>query len=66
MINNSLGLPCPECGWPLLPNERLHLDHRIPTSRGGEEHPGNLQVTHATCNIRKSDRVRDEVFAQWR
>jgi 5-methylcytosine-specific restriction endonuclease McrA len=66
MLNRAYGTACPECGRPLLPTERLHLDHVIPSSRGGTNHYSNLQVTHAGCNIRKSDRLPgDRIYARW-
>ena len=56
MISNVLGTPCPECGRPLEPSQRLHLDHIVPSSLGGPDHPSNLQVLHARCNLLKSDK----------
>lgn len=35
----------------------IHIDHIIPVSRGGGNHAGNLQVTHAACNLRKGNRA---------
>ena len=29
MINNAVGTRCPLCRRPLLPHEKLHLDHRV-------------------------------------
>ena len=53
MINRALGTPCPLCHMPLLPHERLHLDHVVARSRGGSDHLSNLQVVHGKCNLRK-------------
>lgn len=35
----------------------IHLDHILPVSLGGLSEIDNLQVTHATCNLRKGARV---------
>lgn len=35
----------------------LHVDHRIPISRGGKTVFGNLQTTCAECNAGKSDKL---------
>jgi 5-methylcytosine-specific restriction endonuclease McrA len=51
MINNALGSPCPLCRTPLLPHQRLHLDHIIARSLGGTDDPRNLQVVHRRCNL---------------
>src|SRR4051794_6360469 len=34
--------------------ERLHLDHRLAIVDGGTNHPSNLRVTRARCNLRKA------------
>jgi 5-methylcytosine-specific restriction endonuclease McrA len=47
-----------ECGLPLLPDERLEIDHIIPLSSGfaiSEE--WNLQVLHWCCNRSKGSLV---------
>ncbi len=35
----------------------FHVDHVIPFSKGGGYEPGNLQVTHPSCNREKGDNV---------
>ncbi|HEX6664283.1 MAG TPA: HNH endonuclease signature motif containing protein [Gaiellaceae bacterium] len=65
MINNALGSPCPLCSRPLLPHERLHLDHVVALSWGGSDHPANLQVVHQRCNLRKG-RGEAPVWAAYR
>jgi 5-methylcytosine-specific restriction endonuclease McrA len=39
---------------------RVSLDHVIPLSRGGGHTFDNVQCAHLICNIRKSNRHRDE------
>lgn len=53
MINRAIGTPCPLCNTPLLAHQRLSLDHKIARIYGGQDHPANLQVTHARCNLSK-------------
>ena len=33
-----------------------HIDHKVPVNQGGTNHPDNLQLLCAPCNLRKSDR----------
>lgn len=33
--------------------KRFHIDHIIPLSKGGKHEMGNVQATHAKCNLRK-------------
>lgn len=35
---------------------QMHLDHRIPRSRGGTDDPGNLQLLCASCHSKKTVR----------
>jgi 5-methylcytosine-specific restriction endonuclease McrA len=46
------GLTCGLCGDPVELAD-VHIDHIIPVARGGDDWPGNLQVTHSACNVRK-------------
>lgn len=36
---------------------RFHIDHVIPTSRGGSDDAGNRALACGPCNLAKSDRV---------
>lgn len=51
------GRTCRLCGSEIGPEERLHVDHVIPWSKGGTHDPSNLQVAHATCNLKKGARL---------
>lgn len=48
--------PCVNCGS----TEKIHMDHIIPISRGGQHSIGNLQPLCASCNIRKSNKFMIE------
>ena len=39
-----------------------HVDHIIPLARGGQHHPGNLQVITASANVRKGSKVQGSVM----
>lgn len=53
-IDSSLVWP-----HPLSPT----LDHVVPLSRGGAHTYANTQAAHATCNLRKNDRMPEEMAA---
>lgn len=38
-------------------NKAEEIDHIIPVSKGGTEHPDNLQASCLNCNRKKSDKV---------
>lgn len=50
------GLICGICRYPVARKD-VHIDHRIPVSRGGATTLENLQVTHARCNVVKGARL---------
>ncbi len=43
----------------LSPSSRIGptLDHVLPRSRGGADHPDNLRLAHAYCNHQRRNRV---------
>lgn len=49
---------CAECGS----KNNLTVDHVIPVSRGGTNHPANLQILCEKCNGRKSNRLKFKLF----
>jgi hypothetical protein len=52
------GFRCVACGA-TSQDERLHVDHIIPASRGGPAKPDNLQVLCEPCNAgKKTDDTR--------
>jgi len=56
---NQRGL-CVYCGCKL--NNKYHVDHVIPLSRGGSNNPDNLVLACAHCNTSK----RDKLISEWR
>lgn len=54
------GLACPECGQQMRHGQALHVDHITPVAYGGTNHPTNLRITHARCNMRKGARATSE------
>ena len=49
------------CWWCSQPvQEKYHIDHVIPLSRGGSNNPGNIVIACPTCNISKSDKLPQE------
>lgn len=63
VYERDMGL-CQICGLPVGPGE-FHLDHRIPISRGGKHSMLNTQTSHATCNLRKNDKLPSECAHLW-
>lgn len=50
------------CGICKLPIEdKFHIDHIVPLSRGGNHCLVNLQLTHPVCNLRKQARLTEEL-----
>ena len=46
---------CTICGEDLDLEEKMHIDHIIPFTKGGDNHLMNLRLTHPRCNIKKRD-----------
>lgn len=42
---------CPVCSQSLLNNEELHIHHKVPKAKGGEDKYHNLLLVHETCHI---------------
>lgn len=51
------GMICGICGGQIASRAELHIDHIKPWSKGGPTTLGNLQATHAACNMKKGARV---------
>lgn len=45
---------CEFCGFKPAVDAQLQLDHRVPQSRGGTDHPSNLQTLCANCHALKT------------
>jgi hypothetical protein len=61
-VRSRDGTVCAYCGASDRP---IHLDHRIPRSRGGLDTYENLVVSCVTCNTSKGA-LTDEEFIRWR
>lgn len=55
MVLMKDGAKCKLCGATPQDGARLHVDHIIPWSKGGETVYENLQILCETCNIGKSN-----------
>lgn len=51
------GFRCQLCGATQKDGYRLHVDHIIPVSRGGQTVPSNLRTLCERCNMGKSDKL---------
>ncbi len=49
-----------------FPFRNFTVDHIIPRSRGGTDHPDNLQLLCAACNSLKGNRTQPELIAELR
>ena len=45
----------------LIPIGHRHVDHIVPISKGGKHEPSNLAIACDKCNLRKSDKMPDEI-----
>ncbi len=65
---DDMGFVCAYCMARPLELSEIHLDHRLPISRGGINHPQNLAVCCARCNMSKGAMndvdFQDLIFAQ--
>jgi hypothetical protein len=58
---------CPYTGEPLVPGKNLHLDHKIPVSKGGSIiDPNNLQWTSKVYNYAKHILTNEEFARHWK
>ena len=46
-----------DAGTPVNEPDALTLDHIVPRSKGGSDHPENLKTCCRGCNVRKSDSI---------
>ena len=49
---------CVECGASKDDGATLHVDHKIPVSKGGTDELSNLQTLCSDCNLNKSDVIQ--------
>ena len=56
---------CTICGGDIPEGKRAnHIDHIIPSSRGGTDDASNIQAVCARCNQRKGVKSMDEILSQ--
>lgn len=55
------GMLCHLCKAEIPGLEELHFDHVVPIARGGEHSMANIKPAHATCNLRKHDKLISEL-----
>ncbi len=48
---------CRYCGHVATKGSGLHVDHKVPRSKGGSDHPSNLVTACKACNLGKSNRT---------
>lgn len=58
-IHNWESRVCGICS--LLIEDKFHIDHIIPLSRGGLHEATNLQLAHPICNWRKNNKLQEEM-----
>jgi len=51
---------CPLCDT-IIENKH-HIDHIIPLSKGGKHEPSNLQLTHPVCNLKKHNKLINSIL----
>ncbi len=51
------GFRCQICGRTANDGVKLHVDHIMPVSKGGETEPNNLRTLCEACNLGKSDEI---------
>ena len=59
LLNDS-DYKCHYCGCNVEQGINLHIDHKVPLSRGGPHIIANLAVSCAKCNLRKNARTDTE------
>ena len=52
------GYRCVECGASKDDGATLHVDHKVPVSKGGTDELDNLQTLCSDCNLNKSDVIQ--------
>jgi len=47
---------CPLCNNEIFTNDKTHIDHIVPISKGGNNKIENLQIVHEVCNLKKGNK----------
>jgi RNA-directed DNA polymerase len=60
---------CPCCGNPItkddIADQRVHVHHMLPRSKGGSEKPNNLQFLHQDCHVHAHQVLTRDEMAYW-
>lgn len=56
-IEARLPLPCTECGRPVHRDQKWHVGHLTPASRGGRTTRENTGAAHARCNLKAGGKM---------
>lgn len=60
-LPDPIGTPCPRCGNPMLPGQKLDAGHTVDRALGGHNSP--LRWEHARCNRRAGGRLGGKIKA---
>ena len=58
-VMNRDGFRCRYCG--VMPDDGIHIDHIVPRSKGGANHPSNLVTSCIDCNLGKGNGLTRDV-----
>ncbi|MEV8265954.1 HNH endonuclease [Microbacterium sp. NPDC077057] len=56
-LEARLPLPCTECGKPVHREQKWHVAHLTPASKGGRTTRQNTGVAHAICNLKAGGKL---------
>lgn len=60
-ILQRYGYICHICGGAIASRDDLHFDHVVPLAKGGSHMEENIKPSHKVCNLRKGDKLMEEL-----